>query len=439
MNIIVAGAGAGKTTNMASKVLERNNSIKDNKIIYVITYTNSAKNQIKNKIIELNGILPKNIMIETIHSFLIREVIFPFNHLLFDNKFTGVSEIKLSDNPKLKAIKIKELENRNIIHVEKETEVAKWILYKKSGDKKIHKEKRKKIISIMERYIDSIFIDEAQDIDKNLLEVIKVLDSSSININLIGDPKQDLRGRNVFRELINDINNLDIIYKKENYRCPSKHIELSNEYVEENQKQIPCEDSKIGEINYIFESEINIIEFLKENQFDLIYINKKNDRFITNYNKNLGKEKLFYEIKSILERLEYISDKDLKSYETQKYIINNKLDLNESKIIKYIENEFNCKLTKKEERKLCEVIKENKIENNEERIKVNSIDKVKGLEGERCLFILTKDLYPYFAKEKTDENKMKNYLYVGLTRSKEKLTILITKEIENKFKKLKSV
>lgn len=51
------------------------------------------------------------------------------------------------------------------------------------------------------------------------------------------------------------------------------------------------------------------------------------------------------------------------------------------------------------------------------------------------MFILTKDLYPYFSKEKTDENKMKNYLYVGLTRSKEKLTILITKEIENKFKK----
>lgn len=435
MNITVAGAGAGKTTNMASKVLERNNSIKDNKIIYVITYTNSAKNQIKNKIIELNGILPKNIMIETIHSFLIREVIFPFNHLLFDNKFTGVSEIKLSDNPTFKAIKIKELENKNIIHVEKETEVAKWILYKKTGDKKIHKEKRKKIISIMERYIDSIFIDEAQDIDKDLVEVIKVLDSSNININLIGDPKQDLRGRNVFRELINDTNNLDIIYKKENYRCPSTHIELSNKYVEENQKQIPCEDSKVGEINYIFESEINIIEFLKENQFDLVYINKKNDRFITNYNKNLGKEKLFYEIKSILERLEYISDKDLKSYETQKYIINNKLDLNESKIIKYIENEFNCKLTKQEKGKLCEAIKENKIENNEEGVKVDSIDKVKGLEGENCMFILTKDLYPYFSKEKTDENKMKNYLYVGLTRSKEKLTILITKEIENKFKK----
>lgn len=435
MNITVAGAGAGKTTNMASKVLERNNSIKDNKIIYVITYTNSAKNQIKNKIIELNGILPKNIMIETIHSFLIREVIFPFNHLLFDNKFTRVSEIKLSDNPTFKAIKIKELENKNIIHVEKETEVAKWILYKKTGDKKIHKEKRKKIISIMERYIDSIFIDEAQDIDKDLVEVIKVLDSSNININLIGDPKQDLRGRNVFRELINDTNNLDIIYKKENYRCPSTHIELSNKYVEENQKQIPCEDSKVGEINYIFESEINIIEFLKENQFDLVYINKKNDRFITNYNKNLGKEKLFYEIKSILERLEYISDKDLKSYETQKYIINNKLDLNESKIIKYIENEFNCKLTNQEKGKLCEAIKENKIENNEEGVKVDSIDKVKGLEGENCMFILTKDLYPYFSKEKTDENKMKNYLYVGLTRSKEKLTILITKEIENKFKK----
>ena len=64
---------------------------------------------------------------------------------------------------------------------------------------------------------------------------------------------------------------------------------------------------------------------------------------------------------------------------------------------------------------------------------VNSIDSIKGLEGNKCLFILTTDLAEYLFKQKNDQNKMLNYLYVALTRSKKELIFLVSIEVEAKY------
>ncbi|EQC2255684.1 hypothetical protein ACY3DX_002613, partial [Listeria monocytogenes] len=65
---------------------------------------------------------------------------------------------------------------------------------------------------------------------------------------------------------------------------------------------------------------------------------------------------------------------------------------------------------------------------------VSSIDKIKGQEGPNCLFILTSDLAPYLFLDKKQNNKIKNRLYVALTRSLDKLTIIISKEVNDKYK-----
>ena len=49
------------------------------------------------------------------------------------------------------------------------------------------------------------------------------------------------------------------------------------------------------------------------------------------------------------------------------------------------------------------------------------------------MFILTLDLAEYLWGKKRADNKTKNKLYVALTRSLEKLTILISKEVEEKY------
>ena len=69
MDIIVAGAGAGKTSSMARMVLDRYKGVTDGKIIYVIAYTNATKDSIRKKIVELHGSIPNQVFIETSHAF----------------------------------------------------------------------------------------------------------------------------------------------------------------------------------------------------------------------------------------------------------------------------------------------------------------------------------------------------------------------------------
>ena len=434
MKIIVAGAGAGKTTKMADMVMERYQKIDTHKNIYVITYTNSAKEAIKEKIEKTYGNIPSKVFIETIHSFLLNELIYPFHHLLYEEIYISASQIKLPDNPAFKNVRIKELKESGIIHVDKVTETSKWIVCGKSNDRKKIKLERKKVKDFLLNYMDSIFIDEAQDMDANLSTVIIELTSLGVHFQIVGDPKQDLRGYGVFNKMIEQFPK-KVIYEDINYRSPATHLELSNLYVEKNQIQ-QANSTVDGTIKYIFQNDINIKEFLELNKFDHVYIRTKNKLFSTNKSqKILLKENLLYELEKIFKTKSEQREKvKLWSFQAKKVILN-KLDSKSNyQILDRISKVIKRRLSPQEYARLNEcfdkIREQNKVKDN---ILVKSIDRVKGLEGDNCLFILTTDLAPYLFKEKQDANKMNNYLYVALTRSKNTLIILATKELEEKY------
>jgi ATP-dependent exoDNAse (exonuclease V) beta subunit len=89
------------------------------------------------------------------------------------------------------------------------------------------------------------------------------------------------------------------------------------------------------------------------------------------------------------------------------------------------------RLEKKDYARIIQIVQHSEIE--KKGIYVNSIESIKGREGCNCLFILTADLAEYLLGKKKANNKTKNKLYVALTRSSEKLTILITREVEEKY------
>ena len=198
---MVAGAGAGKTTQMAKNVLEYYQQMPKKKIVYVITYTNNSRDSIRKKIIKIYGFVPTNLYIETIHVFLYREIINPYHHLLFEVKYKKLSLAFLGLNDQYKNKQISDLKEKGILHIDKVTETAKWIVDKKSTDKKQDKEKRNIILKVLQRNIGAVFVDEAQDMDKHMQQVFKSLNSSGIYLHLIGDPKQNLKGINSFKEL----------------------------------------------------------------------------------------------------------------------------------------------------------------------------------------------------------------------------------------------
>ena len=433
MKIKVAGAGAGKTTSMAKDVIKRYRQLTDNKIIYVITYTNAAKDHIRNKLTEELGAIPSNIKVETSHAFLLHELIIPFHRLLYNVHFSSVSLLNLPTVPIYNAKKLQELHNQNIIHVDEVTKTAKYVLCGKSNDKVKIKQMREKIINIIRSYLDSIFMDEAQDMDEHLSQIVQKLDIEGFHLHLVGDPKQDLRGYQQFRSLITDYE-VSVEYLDQNHRCPDAQILLANLYTNEKERQ-QLSHKNTGVLNLVFESATDLDALLNDPKWDYKYISKKQSCYYTSTSiDEKPLELLNYELKLLVKRSSFQKySLEQTVYILADWIIKKLSLLDNVNIINGISHSLALNLTGGEKGRLDAAIELNRLETKLKGFLVHSIDKVKGLEGERCLFILTTDLADYLFKIKTNQNKMMNYLYVALTRATNELTILITEKVENQY------
>ena len=78
--IIIAGPGAGKTYNMVETILKALPELLPCRYMAVITYTNSATSNIQKRLAK-KIIIPENLFIGTIHSFLNKFVVIPFSSL----------------------------------------------------------------------------------------------------------------------------------------------------------------------------------------------------------------------------------------------------------------------------------------------------------------------------------------------------------------------
>lgn len=431
MKISVAGAGAGKTTTMADKIVADFRLIKPHQNIYCLAFTNNAVSRIKEKISEHYNELPKNIIVCTIHSFLYQEIIRPYYFLLYGKQYECVSSINLPTEAKFRNKKISELDDKGILHVTAIPQRAMWVVAKKYSDKKREKAIRGKILKLLPFYCGKIFIDEAQDIDDNILEVILSLESIGVPIELVGDPKQDLRGHGSFRRLVT-MRKTDTVYLSKCYRCPQQHLKISNALIAKSERQES--EKAVGTVNVVFESETQVPQFLEENQFDLAYISERNERFETHSNEQVFKnfDTLVHEIEGVLAD-KMSSTKEI-AITSRAYCIARRMsedieaELDPSSVIR----KHLGTISKQQYAKIITVLQGTNKRDTYIPV-VSTIEGIKGQEGDNCLFILTTDLAPYLFGDKTAENKTKNKLYVALTRSLNKLTIFITQEVENKY------
>ncbi len=83
--LIIAAAGAGKTTFLVKEALKQ----KDGNVL-ITTYTQANEEEIRKKIIEINGCIPENITIQTWFSFLLQHGVRPYQGCLFEKKVKGM-------------------------------------------------------------------------------------------------------------------------------------------------------------------------------------------------------------------------------------------------------------------------------------------------------------------------------------------------------------
>lgn len=442
MRVNVAGAGAGKTTHMAERITEY--EVPEGKMLFCIAFTNAAADNIREKVEKKLGVVPANIKISTIHSFLHQELVKPFYFLLYGKHFEKLSTINLPEKVEYRQKRISDLEKNGILHITKIPEKAKWVVYQKSNDTRAIRNKRRAILSHFASCCAAIFIDEAQDISEDINVVIDALDKKGIEIILFGDPKQDIKGFGCFRRIIDKSDSVK--YFSVSHRCPQIHLDLSNLLAKDAERQIANAENETGSIFVVFESDIegieNVKEFIKNGKYGLQYISSKRDRYSTHEKGEDNKrfQTLFHEIyhamsekwtgkksEIVINRSAYnITDRMLKSFDASGDV---KKCISQWKTAGAFDQ-----LSSQQYARMANAFSLASVDSSNI-VVVNSIEIVKGLEAKRCLFILTTDLAPYLFRDKTEDNKMSHLLYVALTRSSEHLTILITKEVEDNYSK----
>lgn len=211
--MINAVAGSGKTTYII-------NSLNLDEIILILTYTQENQNNLRKKIIEKYGVLPKNISVsgyfEFIFTFCLRPLYKPLlSGINFD--FPGCYEKQSVKNNMVYSNRLAKLINDNY-----KTRVLKRIA----------------------RYFDKIFVDEVQDLTSDDFDFVLGLSSLDLSIYLLGDYNQSTfmssaRGnkgkglRSSFdryeKEVIKYNYEIDKSTLSKSYRCGTKVCEFVSE------------------------------------------------------------------------------------------------------------------------------------------------------------------------------------------------------------------
>lgn len=433
--IKIACAGAGKTYAMAEEILNFNKSNNEEKDIIAITYTNSARDNIYNNICKQNLSIPTRVKISTVHSFLLEYIIYPYSNYILGKKYLKATSIPLPDNIVFKNKRISELEDKHIIHNEKVFKLSKQIIVPYKNDNELIKKKKKIILEHLLSNMSSIFVDESQDLDDDVIKVLEFIGNNGIYVYMIGDTKQALKYPQVLKQFINNVdeNKVSSFEHLPNNnvtrRLPKKHVELINIICDNIEKQTTIKEID-GSLKYIYSDNINFkkVYNLYQNDSSMCYIKRKNEHFNTQNKNNIDSILLEEILKLSLNG----DDKDAFLFEKINELytfINNKSNIKLG--LNMFLNKYQIILNSKDYARLISSLN-NKNNGN---FNILSIDKVKGLEKENCMFILDDSLLEYLFKIKTKYNKEMNYLYVGLTRSTNNLLLVIDVPNLKKFKK----
>ena len=186
--LIIAAAGAGKTTFLVKEALKQNDGN-----VLITTYTLANEEEIRKTIIEINKCIPENITVQTWFSFLLQHGVRPYQGCLFEKKVKGM--ILVTNQSAVKyynkgGIPVYYKEDEDL---EKHYFTDTFKIYSDKLSKFVFRCNQKSdgaVIDRLSRIYSHIFVDEVQDLAGYDLELLKLLFGSDSNILMVGDPRQ---------------------------------------------------------------------------------------------------------------------------------------------------------------------------------------------------------------------------------------------------------
>lgn len=417
---VLACAGSGKTTLLIERI-KRNLELSNKKIV-VLTFNNSIKNELKDKILIEKF---KKIVVETFHGFTLH-FIFPFSNEIQNLNYKINFDRKVNNYSEWKRIFLEE----NIICGSKNSKDDFIITY---GNEIL--ENNKSCQDFIKASFSSVYVDEVQDNNKERFRLLENLLNLELKNFVVGDEKQLINtftgsSKELFFEYIFSNEKYKKKYLTKNFRChesinsfakkSNTNILFYNTLEEEGVFLIKREEDFLEIINS--EKSLAILRFKNEDckafEKQGFYHRKRNKIFDSKVIEDLIN--IYFTSKNSIELLKNQGIENLNN----KKIIDDFFETPNIELLNKVLIIFNMKDAITEENKY-ELIKFILTEDNrrffnykDEKKITLTIHSSKGLQFENVLIYL-KDFY--------DKNKgfQDELFYVACTRAKTRLYVML--------------
>ncbi len=281
--MIVAGAGSGKTRVLTYKIAYLIKNGFEPESILSLTFTNKAAREMKDRIITLIGDEAKKLWMGTFHSIFARILRVEAKKLNYEQNFCiydredSVSQIsflmELFNYTNIEGFtannvqhRISNLKNRMISPEEYNTNIAQTSIEKKIGEIYLEYTKRLRENNsmdfddlllkpielfnnnpkVLQKYVKQfkyILVDEYQDTNKAQYELLKLLNNSRGKISVVGDDAQSIYGwrgadiRNIL-EFEKDFPKSKVFKLEQNYRSTKVILQAADSVIKNNPDQI---------------------------------------------------------------------------------------------------------------------------------------------------------------------------------------------------------
>ena len=243
--LVIAGPGAGKTHNMVDGIIKALGEIHSNRYIAVITYTNSATNNIKTRLAKRIAI-PENLFIGTMHSFINRFIVIPYASVVLDKigqekifMQCGTDDVfelvkkkngKDYDNKAVAIMKAKikdKLNEKGMITFDQTIALSRECM----GAEYVRR--------IISNRLQFLFIDEFQDTSNGIAEIIEhIRKQGKTEIYCVGDPEQYIQSFDSSVKVFGNIpilklaanSRYDVEFNQANRRCSIPIITFLNKF-----------------------------------------------------------------------------------------------------------------------------------------------------------------------------------------------------------------